>query len=134
MNATVYYQNMELNANRGFTKDNLVYDPANAIKVGTLDRLWETLSEDRKGSCQRRTTVTDKDKIADYIFWSYNCGVGYQYLSDHQEIVDDHTSMSVGDYIKFGDGEIWICANAGWQVVKPKTQTLRPRRSVTPSR
>lgn len=29
-----------------------------------------------------------------------------------------HTSMSTGDYVKFEDGEIWICAACGWEVRK----------------
>jgi hypothetical protein len=28
-----------------------------------------------------------------------------------------HTSMSIGDFIEFEDGEIWIVAPVGWKVV-----------------
>jgi hypothetical protein len=37
---------------------------------------------------------------------------------DHRARYDKakHTSMSVGDYVIFEDGEIWICASCGWKV------------------
>lgn len=34
-----------------------------------------------------------------------------------------HTSMSTGDYVKFEDGDIWICAACGWEVRKYENNT-----------
>jgi hypothetical protein len=28
-----------------------------------------------------------------------------------------HTSMSIGDYIQFDDGKIWVCARSGWEII-----------------
>jgi hypothetical protein len=32
----------------------------------------------------------------------------------------EHTSMSVGDYILFEDGDIWQCGLAGWEIIPIK--------------
>jgi hypothetical protein len=31
-----------------------------------------------------------------------------------------HTSMSVGDYVEFQDGEILVCAKAGWENISSR--------------
>jgi hypothetical protein len=28
-----------------------------------------------------------------------------------------HTSMSIGDYVQFEDGKIYVCARAGWEII-----------------
>ncbi len=98
MKAKIYYQEFSLNAGI-FCKDGLKFDAPKATFIVDIE------------------SPLEKQAFADGIFRMLNLHpVQTIGLSNRQRFKDaGHTSMSVGDYIMFADGEYWICATAGWE-------------------
>ena len=99
MEAKVYYQDFKLNSGI-FCKEGLKLDAPNATFIVDIEFCLE------------------KQAFVDGIFRMLNLHpVQTIGLSNRQRFKDaGHTSMSIGDYIQFKDGEIWICASTGWEV------------------
>jgi hypothetical protein len=103
MKAKIYYQDFMLNAGI-FKNEDVKLDVDNATYIVTL-----------------RFDVETKEEFADSTFREMN--IGHILEDTHIKLNFNkagHTSMSVGDYIKFEDGTIWITAPSGWNFTKVK--------------
>ena len=105
MRAKVYYQDFALNAEK-FDIDSLVLDKDKAVFIGDFV-----------------SGVNTKEEFAEVLFRELNIGVtvtrDFKFFEDNFNKAE-HTSMSIGDYIEFEDGEIWITATVGWKVISQK--------------
>ena len=99
MKAKVYYQDFSLNSFI-FCKEKLKLDTLKAVFIHEFE--WDK----------------DKDFFVEDIFRKMNLApiesIGRE--NEGRFIESGHTSMSVGDYIEFDDGSIWICASCGWEI------------------
>ena len=94
----IYYQKFELNALR--FNDPLILDKENAVFIK-----------------EEELCATDRRMICNKIFYIMNhldIPVGHPDRPLFEKA--GHTSMSVGDYIEFEDGEIWLCDKVGWDI------------------
>jgi len=95
----VYYQDFFLNSSRQFSKEGLVFDPENAVHVCTLALDGET-REDIAQQCYR--TLNIEHHLREQVFFARTKKAG-------------HTSMSIGDFVVFEDGEALLCVSGGWE-------------------
>lgn len=101
MKAKIFYQDMELNVNRFMAKP-LVIGKKTATEVAEL----EFDIEDRWCFCDkayREMNITPWLSSAEF-----RAKIG------QLPFESKHTSMSIGDYVQFDDGEIYICDLSGW--------------------
>lgn len=118
MRCKVYYQDLRLNA-LAFDNSQLIVDKKSAvfIREAGIEEYYEAFG---------KTSLPDKDvleraDIPEAVFAIMN-------LLDIPEGHKDralfekagHTSMSVGDFVEFEDGELWIVAQCGWEIRKPE--------------
>lgn len=110
MRVRIYYQDFEHNT-MVTDKDSLVVFPIRATLIAELN------SDDIKDRWSIGSIVQYED-FASVIWELMN-------LRPHETIGDEnihrfaevgHTSMSVGDYIEWMDGTIWIAAPCGWKI------------------
>ncbi|MCD6436374.1 MAG: hypothetical protein J7L15_08340 [Clostridiales bacterium] len=94
----VFYQDFFMNASRQFSKDGLIFDPKNAVHVCTLIHNGET-----------------REEIADKCFKTLNIERPQEQIFVNRCKEAGHTSMSIGDYVQFEDGEILLCSACGWE-------------------
>jgi len=98
MKIAIYYQNFGINAHC-FGKENIRVYPEHATLVQTME-----ISQ-----------YSTKEQVADVTFSLMN---HLQIDRNHpkRSIYESagHTSMSVGDYIVFEDGTVFICTSTGW--------------------
>ena len=104
MNVKIFYQNFKKNA--GNFGDDLIFDPKKAtyitevvnVKIGGVEPI-------------------NREQVANYCFAELN--TNNRLLDGLQSVmkVAGHSSMSVGDYIEFEDGEVWIVKSIGWKVI-----------------
>jgi hypothetical protein len=103
MKAKIYYQDFLLNAGVFNNKD-LKMNVDKATYITTLE-----------------FDVFSKNEFADNAFREMNIGETVNYPSLRSNFNRaGHTSMSIGDYIKFEDGTTWIVAPIGWDFTKVK--------------
>ncbi len=120
MKVKVYYQDFSLNANAIVTKK-LAMDVDNAVFIQEITEV-----DARK--------VYDFDvphvPVPDYPVDKVEMANATYRIMNHLEIPvghpdrptfekAGHTSMSIGDYIEFEDGELWVVASLGWKIVPP---------------
>jgi hypothetical protein len=92
----IYYQDFKENVNFHFNDACLFYEPDSAEHVATFRMDGE------------------KQEVADRCFWELNNNLPTDMVHVARFNSIGHSSMSVGDYIVFPDGEIWICKSRGW--------------------
>ena len=111
MNARVYYQDFTLNTPNYFGNDKLVIDKEKATFIDTLhyDEAIETRIEFVDKCWHDFNHIGEMTEINNAIM---NCRFG----------IAGHTSMSIGDYIEFEDGEIYQAASVDWKIIKPKKE------------
>jgi len=101
--AKIYYQDFTKNLNGHFNDNKLIVDEDNATFIIQF--------------CYDPEFYKTKIEFCDSCF-SYmnnlNIPKGHPDRELHEKI--GHTSMSIGDYIKFEDGEIWVCKSEGWTI------------------
>jgi hypothetical protein len=104
MNADIFYQDFMLNVDASLGQDN------NLILDEDKSQFIATLSFD----------VESEEEFADAAFREMNIG-DIPNLRRLRPIFKHigHTSMSIGDYIKFDDGTILICKSCGWKTIYP---------------
>jgi hypothetical protein len=103
MKAKVFYQDFFLNS-RTFDEQ-LELDKDNAFEMTTLE-----------------FDVVDRELFCDKVWQVMNLSNDLSTIEFQNKVMDQpfkgkHTSMSVGDYIEFEDGEIRICAASGWKII-----------------
>ena len=114
MIAKIYYQDFSLNV-MALEPDQLVLEKENSQWICNIDT-------QRLGMCLEREILEEptKEQFAEGVFRLMNLApvktAGHSSTLRFKAI--RHTSMSVGDYIEFEDGEIWIAGTVGWKVVK----------------
>tara|TARA_Y100000310_G_scaffold56232_1_gene51580 strand:+ start:23753 stop:24094 length:342 start_codon:yes stop_codon:yes gene_type:complete len=82
----------------------LQIDPEMSVRVGNF-RYDEDAFKSRQEVCQKIFTQQN----------TLNVPPGHPERPIYEKA--QHTSMSVGDYVIFYDGEIWICDTMGWKVL-----------------
>jgi hypothetical protein len=102
MKAKIYYQNFYLNS-KIFNSAELRINEKSAVLMAEFD-----------------FDVTSKDEFCEKAFKELNIGIRiskreFQKKVQSQPFEGKHTSMSVGDYVKFEDNEIWMIAPAGYK-------------------
>ena len=101
MKVKVYYQDFSLNSGC-FNSKNLKLDESKAVFITEVE--WPL----------------EREQLCDGVYRAMNLNpvatVGLENKDRFKEA--GHTSMSVGDFVQFDDGEIWICASCGWEVRK----------------
>lgn len=109
--AKVFYQNLSKNvdAHCGLDK-NLVFEPETAEFINTFEvdldmfgRKWKDIKQTVVDYCYEQLNINEKLKAS---------------LQSVCRLIR-HTSMSIGDYVVFEDGEVWLCKSVGWKVIKP---------------
>ncbi len=109
MKVRIFYQDFKINA-MCLDKDSLAVFPTMAVFITELD------SDD----------IKERWSFGDIIEYGDFAGVIWELMNLHpHEIVGEentnrfvrvgHTFMSVGDYIEWMDGTIWIVAPCGWK-------------------
>ena len=102
MHARVYYQDFYKNISM-VLKGVPNFEPDKAVHIGDFFTDAET-NEDRLCECEQIFARMNR----------LNVPVGHP---DRDLFVKaGHTSMSVGDYIQFDDGQVWYCARNAWLV------------------
>jgi len=101
MLAEIYYQDFELNATN--FSDKMIVDQDKAIFIVRFS------FDSNRGSQDKFC-----DKCYDYM---NNLCVPKGHRDRPLFEKADHTSMSIGDYIQFENGEIWVCARSGWEII-----------------
>jgi hypothetical protein len=101
MKAKIYYQNFYLNS-KIFNSTELKLDEEHAALMAEFD-----------------FEVENETEFCEKVFQELNIGkmistYAFQKKVQSQPFEGKHTSMSVGDYVKFENGEIWIVAPAGY--------------------
>ena len=111
MKAEVIYQDWTLNWLVEKDEDLKVRSPSYVVREYT----------DKDIAIELETTVRSnrlKIWMSDSIFFLMN---HLDIPPEHPERpifeIAGHTSMTVGDYIKFEDKEIWVVASVGWKVI-----------------
>lgn len=93
----VYYQDFYKNVDGHFDCDKLILDLGTAVRIGSF-----------------AFEVGTRDQFAEDCFRALNTG-----FAPHIPVglfkKAGHTSMSVGDFIMFEDGEILLCQSIGWK-------------------
>ena len=102
MKAKIYYQDFYLNSTV-FDSAELKLDQKTAVLMAELE-----------------LDVKSKAEFCQKTFQELNIGKRistreFQNQVQNQPFQGKHTSMSIGDYIKFEDGEIWIIAPVGYK-------------------
>jgi len=105
MKALVYYQDLSSNY-ECYDGLGLIVNEDGAILVG------EITEEDVSGEVTKESMVDAAWKKMNNLY----VPVGHKDRPLFRAA--GHTSMSVGDYLQFEDGEIWVCANYGWEIRK----------------
>ena len=95
----IFYQDFVMNAPRQFSPEGLIFKPENAVHVCTLAHDGES-KEEIADKCYRSLQI-DRPVI-EQIFKSKCNEAG-------------HTSMSIGDFVVFDDGEALLCIAGGWE-------------------
>ena len=95
-NAQVYYQDFFLNSD-SHNDDDLKIDKENSVFISGFIFDDSTPKEECADRCFRALNL-EPEKYADTMIFA-RAG---------------HTSMSIGDYIKFNDDTILMCARIGW--------------------
>jgi hypothetical protein len=97
MKVKVFYQDFFLNS-MNFRNENLILSKENSFLI-----------------CEIEMEDELKHKVAERVFTEMNLNP-HEHVSDSEKFKKiGHTSMSVGDYLEFPDGEILICGNVGWE-------------------
>jgi hypothetical protein len=127
MKVKVYYQDFQKNALCLGDDSKLVFHPSCAqfmievdVKLGEeqhFDGNAQPINKVDKEPKEPTDSKEDKQRVVDYCFWLLNCSAKAMDSIQPQAKKIGHTSMSVGDYIEFPDGEIWICKSTGWAIV-----------------
>ena len=102
MKAKIYYQDFTLNL-RGFFSAKLIINEEAAVLMAELE-----------------FNVANKAEFCEKAFRELNIGEmistdTFQKKVINQPFEGKHTSMSVGDYVQFEDGEIWMIAPIGYR-------------------
>jgi len=103
MKVKIFYQDFKKNA--GVFTDDLIFEPKTATYITEVDvKIGEEENPER-------------EKVANYCFAELN--TNNRLLDGLQSVmkVAGHSSMSVGDYVEFEDGEVWLVQSYGWKVV-----------------
>ena len=114
MNAKLYYQDFRLNAT-SFTKEDLILIPEKAVFIK------EFSLEEASKAMDIPECLMRKEDIPGAI-WTIMNNIIIPPEHKDRKLFEEagHTCMSVGDYIEFEDGEIWIAAMCGWKVILPE--------------
>lgn len=96
MKVKIYYQDFYKNATFLGPK-HLIFKPETATYICTL-----------------AVDETDQGKAADHIFNLMNIQPPQEQDTKSNYETAGHTSMSVGDYVMFEDGNVLLCAAIGW--------------------
>jgi tRNA splicing endonuclease len=101
MIAEIYYQDFFMNSMKD--SNDLQLDESNAVYMDEIQSVNVT-----------------KEDVCNYIYKEFNVGElistpEFQNKVMNQTFDGKHTSMSVGDYVKFEDGEIWMVDRVGWK-------------------
>ena len=114
--ARVYYQDFILNKDAHFGNDDaLIFKPADATFMKEFEIPVDMFGETKRDMSGIRNDIAGK--ICEIL----NCNARVQ--AEIQPICKAsgrHTSMSIGDYIVFEDGEAWLCKSLGWKIIPPK--------------
>jgi len=112
MKAILYYQDFLLNSGK-FDANSLIVDPNKATLMREFTDEQVVALDDQK----REVT---KDVFIDVIWRHMNLYPSYHV--DGQKFAQaQHTSMSIGDYIVFDDGDIWVIAPVGYLKINEET-------------
>lgn len=109
MKAKIYYQDFYLNS-RIFNSAELKLDEKTAVLMTELE-----------------FDVKSKAEFCQQAFRELNIGLlisgkVFQNKVQNQPFEGKHTSMSIGDYILFEDGEIWMIAPTGYKKFTSSTK------------
>ena len=96
MKVKVYYQDFTLNSLHFSEGYKYIIKPEDAILVDEVNYFLDS-----------------KSAAVENIFHSFN--MIDRYVDKAGKAGADHSSMSVGDFIVFEDGRIWVCAAMGWE-------------------
>ncbi len=110
MKVRIFYQDFEINA-MCFDKESLAVFPTRAVFITEMD------SKDTE----------DRWSFPELVEYGDFAGVVWELmnLNPHEAIGKEnihrfaevgHTSMSVGDYIEWMDGTIWVAGPCGWKI------------------
>ena len=113
MKAKVYYQDFDLNAG--------IFDPHGLIVLYDKATFIREITKQDCDKCYEPSVPPcdiSKEEMAEKIWIIMNnlrVPVGHKDRHLFEEA--GHTSMSVGDYIEFEDGEVWVVAGCGWKII-----------------
>ena len=110
MKVEVYYQQFEKNAEATFDDSKLVFEPESAHFMLEVD-----VKLDKK---EPTNSAEDKVQVANYCMWLLNCSTRAKNTVQEDAKIIGHTSMSIGDYVLFPDGEVLLCKSTGWKTIK----------------
>lgn len=114
MKAKVYYQNFAINAHI-ICESRAILIPDKAVLVREIEDC-DTLVESRLGLFSDRSLISNGDRSG--VIWDEMNQMDISPEHPSRSVFEKagHTSMSVGDYIEFDDGEIWIALPMGWDI------------------
>jgi len=113
MKAKLYYQAFELNY-ECYDKLGLIVNELDSFFIKEFMSNEFDLFSSTPPDRMKRTEIVD-------LIWHVMNLYPNQVMDEeynHRFIEAGHTSMSVGDYIEFSDGEIWVAGRVGWEVRK----------------
>lgn len=118
MKAVVFYQDFELNANVFETKKIvMLYDKAIQIREFEEQEIKDFYTPD---GVEGIDVKVNKQEFCNAIYSIMNhleVPVGHKDRPLFEKA--GHTSMSIGDFVLFEDGEIWAVQNMGWEILPP---------------
>jgi hypothetical protein len=111
--AKVYYQDFSMNVQGHYNDSLLVFKPETAVFIHEFEVDVDTFGENLNDMGGIR------NDIAGYCYEQLN--INEPLKASLQSVCRKirHTSMSIGDYVEFEDGEVWLCKSCGWKIIKP---------------
>ena len=112
--AKVFYQDFSKNIHGHYNDALLIFKPETAVFIHEFEVNVDTFDK----------SISDMSGIRNDI-----AGHCYEQLNINEPLKTSlqpvckkigHTSMSIGDYVQFEDGEVWLCKSNGWKIIKPE--------------
>ena len=113
MNVKVYYQDFKLNSGCYDNKGLIIKSDESVL-------IREFTTKELDMITPKMVGELTKEDISGAIWEIMNYHPLEMVTAENKDVFKGvgHTSMSIGDYIVFDDGEIWIAANCGWEIKK----------------
>jgi hypothetical protein len=125
MKVKVFYQDFKLNS-RGQQHIDMVMKPEEAVEIREI-----TVEEVSKVVGIPVESIKDKEIMVNGVWRIMNdLDIPPGHPDRHLFEKAGHTSMSVGDYVVFEDGEIWQAKIFGWKIICPKKITTSVKNAI----